>query len=225
MPVLTIAGLLLPAICVGAAFTLVTANRGSGGWGLGEIAIFVFLILAGAVLGAVSTLLALLRREPWRPLQAIVLLANVGAALFFGLPFLRGRPAPPMPDGEPAFLTLAPAPERVGPQAIVLAYPAAPYSDEAQRDLIGQRDSRGVVTSLRTVDWSARLELKPGELLLQLDAVNGRWAVRRNGDHIRKIPEKKWQRGAYLEIRVNQMGWGVPVGIADQELRPLDSPR
>ena len=65
----------------------------------------------------------------------------------------------------------------------------------------------------------------PGEVRLQLDAVNGRWAVRRTGDYIRDIPERRWRRGFYLEIQVNQMGWSVPVGIANQELRPLDSPR
>lgn len=223
MPIFTIAGILLPAICVVAAFTLSKGSPGSGGWGLGEIFIFVAFILAAAVLGAVSNLFALLRGEPGRPLQVILLLANVGFALFFGLPFLRGRPALPIPTGEPAFLMLAPGPERVGPESIALAYPAD-NSAEAQRGyVIGERDSLQVVGSLRMADPS--VPLKPGELRMQLDAVNGRWTVRRNGDYIQKLSDRKWRQATYLEVRVNQMGWGGPVGIADQTRRPLDSPR
>jgi hypothetical protein len=223
MPVLTIAGVLLPAICVVAAFSLSIGNGNSGGWGLGEIAIFVFLIFAGGALGAVCTLLALLRGEPRRALQAIVLLANVCVALFFGLPFLRGTPAPSMPIGEKAFLTLAPGAERVGRQAIVLAYPA-PYSAVARRGKVsGQRDSRGVVTNLRPADSTAKV--KPGEVRLQLEAVDGRWTVRREEDHLRFLPDQQWKLGAYLEISVGPTGWAVPVGIANKELRPLDSPR
>jgi hypothetical protein len=218
LPVLAIAGVLLPAIGVGAAFIV-----GGRTPGLAAVALFVFLILGGAVLGAISTLLALVRGEPWRGLQAIVLVVDVGVALFFGAPFLRGRPSPPVPVGEPAFLALAPAAERIGPQTIFLAY-QAPDSPDAQRGyVIGQRDARGVVSSLRTADLSE--PLKPGELRLQLVPANGRWTVSRNDDYIRELSEKKWQLGAYLEIRVNPQGWGVPVGIADQELRSLDQLR
>jgi hypothetical protein len=217
-PVLTIAGVLLPAIGVAAAFIV-----GGGTPGLAAVALFVLLILGGAVLGATSTLLALVRGEPWRGLQATVLMVNVGVALFLAAPFLRGRPAPPIPDGEPAFLALAPAAERIGPQAIVLAYPAPDSPDAHGGYVIGQRDARGVVSSLRTADYS--VPLKPGELRLQLVPANGRWTVRRDGVYIAELSEKKWQAGAYLEIRVNSLGWGVAVGIADQELRSVDQSR
>ena len=57
---------------------------------------------------------------------------------------------------------------------------------------------------------------------MQLDAADGRWTVRRNGDHIRDISGRRWKNAAYLAIRVNQMGWGVPAGIADPTRRPLE---
>lgn len=217
-PVLTIAGVLLPVIGAAAAFLL-----GERTPGLAAVAVFFFLILGGAVLGAVSTLLALLRREPWRGLQAVVLLVNVGIVSFFAAPFLRGRPVPTVPLGEPAFLALAPAAERVGPKAIFLAY-SAPDSPEAQRGyVIGQRDGRGVVSSLRTAD--AFVPLKPGELRMQLVPSNGRWTELRSGDYIRNLSARKWQRAAYLEVRVLPTGWAVPIGIADQELHSMDPPR
>ena len=49
--------------------------------------------------------------------------------------------------------------------------------------------------------------------------------MRRDDDYIRELSDKKWRFAAYLEIRVNPQGWGVPVGIADQELRSLDQLR
>jgi hypothetical protein len=163
------------------------------------------------------------RRERWRGLQAIILMANLGIASFFGAPFLRGRPVPTVPLGDPAFLALAPATERVGTQAIALAYPA-PDSPEAQRGyVIGQRDARGVVSRLQTADVS--VPLTPGELRLQLAPSNGRWTVLRSGDYIRNLSGRKWRRATYLEVRVLPTGWGVPVGIADEELRSLDPPR
>lgn len=113
MPILTIAGLLLPVVGVCAALMLSNTATHSGGWGLGELAIFVFLILGGVVLGAISTLLALVRSERWRRLQAIVLMANVGVAWYLGAALLR-RPDVPVPVGEPAFLALAPAQKRLG---------------------------------------------------------------------------------------------------------------
>jgi hypothetical protein len=219
-PIFTIAGIVFPAICVAMAFILSTSSPNSGGWGLGEIFLFVVLILAGAVLGAVLNLVALKRGEPGRPLQVIVLLVGVGVAVFFGRPFLRARPATPMPTGESAFLLLAPAPARVGPQSIVLAYPADNSAANPNGFVTCQRDSLGVVTSLRTADVT--VAQKSGELLLQLEAIDGRWTVRRNGDFIRKLSDRKWRRATYLEVRKNQMGWGVPVGIADEERRPLD---
>jgi hypothetical protein len=222
-PILTVAGLLLPAIFVGAAFMPSTGGRNEGGWGLGEIFIFAVLILSGAALGAVSSALALLRREPWRPLQVIVLLANAGFLLWFGVLFFRKRPEPSLPMGEPAYLMLAPAAERVAPRAIVLAYPA-PASAAAERGyVIGLRDSLGVVTSLRTADFS--VPLQPGELRMQLSVVDGRWALDRTGDYVRKLPDRRWRQAAYAEIRVTQLGWGVPVGVADRSFLPLDSPR
>lgn len=221
-PVLTIAAVLLPAICAAVAFSPSTSTVSSGSWGLGELFLFAVLLLSGAVLGALLALLALLRREPWRPLQAIVLLANVGFLLYFGVPLLREKPAPSVPMGEPAYLTLAPAAERVTPQAIVLAYPAP--SPEAERGyVIGQRDSTGVLTSLRTADWAEPLQ--PGEVRLQLNVVGGRWALNRTGDYIRKLPDERWRLGTYVELRVTQQGWGVPIGITDRSFWPLDSPR
>lgn len=224
-PILTIAGVLLPTLCVSGAFMLDRASRGGsgGGWGLGEIFLFVVLIVAGAALGAIGSALALLRRERWRPVQVIVLLANGGFLLYAGILFLRKRPEPSLPMGEPAYLMLAPAAERVGPRDIVLAYPA-PASPEAERGyVIGQRDSLGVVTSLRTADWG--VPLQPGEVRLQLDTVGGRWAVRRNDDHIRKLSDRKWRQATYIEILVTQLGWAGPIGIVDRDFRPLDSPR
>jgi hypothetical protein len=217
-PFLTIAGLVLPVLGVAGAFIL-----GGKTPGLAAVAVFVFLILGGAVLGAVSTLLALVRGERWRELQILILLANLGIAVNFGTPFLRGRPAPPTPTGEPAFLALAPVTTRLGPKAIHLAYPA-PDSPEAQRGyVIGQRDARGVVSSLRTADFS--VPLNAGEFRMQLVAANGRWTVVRDGDYLRDVPEKNWQRGSYLEIRISSLGWAAPVGTADQELRPLEPGR
>lgn len=215
-PVLTIAGVLLPATGTAAAFIL-----GARTPGLAAVAVFFFLILVGAVLGAVATLLAFMRRERWRGLQAVVLLVNVGVASFFAAPFLRPRPVPTVPMGEPAFLALAPAAERVGPQAIALAY-AAPDSAEAQRGyVIGQRDARGVVSSLRTAGQFG--PLKPGELRMQLVRSYGRWAELRSGDYIRSLSGREWRRATYLEVRVLPTGWGVPVGIADQDLRSMNS--
>src|SRR5690349_21160646 len=98
-PVLTLGGVLLPAICVCAALVPDDSTHySSGGWGLGEIFIFFALIFAGLALGALSSLLALLRREAWRPLQAILLLANVAATLYLARPFVRSAwSTPPMP--------------------------------------------------------------------------------------------------------------------------------
>lgn len=222
MPILTIASVLLPAICVGVGHLLAMRNSGSGGWGLGNIVIFFFLIAVGGALAAVCALLALLRRERWRPLQAIVLLANVAVALFVGVLLLRPSPAP-IPSGPPAYLRLAPVAERVRPEAIVLAYPVTPDSAEGQRFPIGQRDSSGVVTSVRTAELGA--PLGPGEVRLGLDAVDGRWSVGRDGAQVAKIPERDWRRGVYLEIRVNLMNVGVPIGLSDRNFKPLPSPR
>lgn len=104
---------------------------------------------------------------------------------------------------------------------IVLDY-RAPDSPDARRGyVISRRDARGVVSTLRAADFV--VPLKPGELRLQLETANGRWAVRRNRDHIRKLPDRKWLRGSYVEIRVSTQGWSVPVGIADQELQPVSA--
>lgn len=217
-PVLTITGLLLPVAGVGAAVFF--ARRTPG---LAAIAVFVVAILAGAVLGAVSTLLGALRREPRRDLQVVGLMANAGILVFFAVLVLHRRPAQPAPLGEPAFLALAPGPTRVGPQSIYLAYPVT-NTPAAQRGyVIGKRDARGVVVSLRTADFS--VPLKPGELRLQLVPANGLWSVGRNAEHIQGIPYGEWQQAAYLALRVNPGGWAVPNGIADKELRPIGPPR
>lgn len=217
-PFLTIAALVLPVLGVGGAFFL-----GGRTPGLAAVAVFVFMILGGALLGALSSLLALVRGEPWRALQVLLLLANLGVAVYFGAPFLRARPVPPIPAGEPAFLALAPVPARLEQKSVVLGYPA-PDSPETQRGyVIGERDARGIVASLRAADYA--LPLKPGEFRLQLAPVNGRWTLGRDVDHLRELSDRQWQQAAYLELRVNTLGWGVPVGIADQELRPIGPAR
>lgn len=217
-PFLTIAALLLPVIGIGGAFFL-----GGRTPGLAAVAVFLFMILAGAALGALSAVLALVRGEPWRALQLLLLLANVGVASYVGVPLLRGRPVPPVPSGEPAFLSLAPATARLGARAIALAYPA-PDSPEAERGyVIARRDARGVVSTMRTADFSVPLDA--GEFRMQLGRANGRWTVGRDVDHLRDLADRKWQRATYLEMRVNTHGWGIPVGTADQELRPLEPTR
>jgi hypothetical protein len=80
----------------------------------------------------------------------------------------------------------------------------------------------GVVSGLRVADYSEPLQ--PGELRMQLVPANGRWTVPRDRDHISELSERTWRQGSYLEIRVNLQGWGVPVGVADKDLRPLGSP-
>jgi hypothetical protein len=217
-PVLTIAALVLPLLGAGGAFFL-----GGRTPGLAAVAVFVFMILGGALLGALSSLLALVRGEPWRALQLLLLLANVGVASYVGMPFLRGRPVPPIPEGERAFLALAPVPARLEHNAVVLGYPA-PDSPETQRGyVIGERDARGIVPSLRVADYA--LPLKPVEFRLQLAPVNGRWTFSRDTDYLRGLSDRQWRQAAYLELRVNTQGWGIPVGIADQELRPIGPAR
>lgn len=222
LPVLTIVGVLLPVICAVGANILTSGNANSGGWGLGEIFAFVFLIGVGGALGAVCSVLALRRGERWRPLQVLVLLANGAVALFVGVLVLRPR-HDPIPVGEAAYLRLAPVAERMRPEVIVLAYPVLPDSGTGQRLPIGQRDSSGVVTSVRMAEIYAPLRRR--EVRLGLDAVDGRWTVRRDLDHIAKIPWWEWRRAVYLEVRLNVMDFGVPIGVADREFWPLHKPR
>jgi uncharacterized membrane protein len=53
----------------------------SGGWGLGEIFLFVAMGVLGVALGFVAVAIAVLRRERWVPLQWVMGLFNLGSLL------------------------------------------------------------------------------------------------------------------------------------------------
>jgi hypothetical protein len=62
----------------------------SGGWGLGEIFLFVAVGVLGVALGLVSVAIAVLRRERWVAVQWVMGLFNLGV-LLFALAALTGQ--------------------------------------------------------------------------------------------------------------------------------------
>lgn len=216
-PVLALCGVLLPLL--GAVGAYVAASLTPG---LAAIAVLLVLTIAGVALGAVAALLAMWRRERWFGLQAWTLLVNAGVLLWAASHFV-GQPAPVAPpQGEVAYLLLAPPESRMDDAYIGLAYPAPPGTDPAGY-VVGKRDERGVVTSFQIARHDTPVGLD--ELRMQLTARGGRWVVRSDGTHIRHLPARRWKTARYMELRVLPNGWAVPVDALDSELLPLGAPR
>ena len=54
-------------------------THGSGGWGIGELFIFVVIGVSGFFLGLIAVIIAFLRRERFIPLQIVMALINLVA--------------------------------------------------------------------------------------------------------------------------------------------------
>lgn len=84
-PVWSIAAVALPPALVLLSFGLAAlVPAGGGGWGLFPIALVICGIVGGLALGAVATVVAAMRREPWPALQVAGFFLNFGV----GLPLL-----------------------------------------------------------------------------------------------------------------------------------------
>ncbi len=75
-PVWTLAAVLLPIGCPGIALLGTSGVRG-----MGAVAIVLLAVVGGLVLGAISTVVAIVRKERWIPLQVLAFLMNFGVGL------------------------------------------------------------------------------------------------------------------------------------------------
>lgn len=213
-PILTFAAL-LPLVAVGVAFSLLRTKSAQGAFlYLGVLAPW---ISAGAVL---AVALGMARGEPRAGVQATALLGNLACLALFAWIVLRGQDSGPKLSDTPYFLTLAPVPQRVQPGRIVLAYPA-PDSIERAGRLILVHDSSGVVTSLRF--RREPTSLRPGEISISLEPSGDLLSVQRRNFLIRDFSDRKWRKGAYLEVRANFMSQAIPTGLVDEHFRRISS--
>jgi hypothetical protein len=71
----TVLAVLLPFVVAGAGWAL-AESMGKGS--LAPVAVLLLSVAAGLALGAVATVIALMRRERWIPLQVVAFLLNFG---------------------------------------------------------------------------------------------------------------------------------------------------
>ena len=88
----------------------------------------------------------------------------------------------------------------------------------AHRNVVGQRDERGVTKLTRFDDGGA---LKSGELKIALIKNNGDWSLITDAWHFAEGGADQWEAARYGEFRVAPTGKALLVGLRDDKLRPI----